>query len=197
MQDDHFWACVRRVHSLLAELAIPHHFTGGIASSYYGEPRFTQDIDIVVPLSPSDPKADLLAERLAVGYFINRQAIRDAIREQGIFQALEGETAIKIDFHAGEKIPGELQRSRYEEVDPGLTIPLVAKEDAILAKLIWIKLGSGKSQRDAIQMLKDPQNLDLDHLRIQAARLGLGSELSRMEEAAASGLNAEDFDLNY
>jgi Nucleotidyl transferase AbiEii toxin, Type IV TA system len=196
MQDDFFWACIRRIHSLLAELEVPHHFTGGIASAYYGEPRFTQDIDIVVRLSATDPKTSELLERLAHGYFIHRQKIREAIRQSSIFQALEEETAIKIDFHVGEKIPGELQRSRQEEVDPGLTIPLVAKEDAILAKLIWTKLGSGKSMRDAIQMLKDPENLAIGQLRLQALKLGLASELSQVEEAAASGKNAEDLDLD-
>ena len=28
MQDEHFWACVRRISSILGGLAIPHHFTG-------------------------------------------------------------------------------------------------------------------------------------------------------------------------
>ena len=61
----------------------------------------------------------------------------------------------------------------YKEVAAGLTVPLVAKEDAILSKLLWIKLGSGKSKRDVIQMLKNPEDLDFSQLRLQAARLGL------------------------
>ena len=48
-----------------------------------------------------------------------------------------------------------------------------------------------------IQMLKNPEDIDFNQLHLQAARLVLSSELSRMEEAAASGLNAEDLDLNY
>ena len=103
---------------------------------------------------------------------------------------------MKIDFHVGEKIPGELQRTRYQEVAADLTVPLVAKEDAILSKLLWIQLGSGKSKRDVIQMLKNPEDLDLSRLHLQAARLGLADELSRIEEAVASGQNAEDLDLN-
>ena len=197
MQDEHFWACVRRISSILGGLAIPHHFTGGLASSFYGEPRFTQDIDIVIRLSVDDPATNALMERLSTGYFINRQTIRDAIRRNSIFQALEEETGMRIDFHVGEKIPGELQRTGYKEVATGLTIPLVAKEDAILSKLFWIQLGSGKSKRDAIQMLKNPEDLDYSRLRLQAASLGLSNELSRIEEAAASGQNAEDLDLNF
>ena len=146
MQDEHFWACVRRIGSILDGLAIPYHFTGGIASAFYGEPRFTQDIDLVIRLSVDDPTTSALLERLSNGYFINRHVIQDAIRRNSIFQALEEETGMKIDFHVGEKIPGELQRTRCQEVAPGLTIPLVEKGDAILSKLLWIKLGSGKSE---------------------------------------------------
>jgi hypothetical protein len=197
VQDEHFWACVRRIDSILGGLGIPYHFTGGLASSFYGEPRFTQDIDIVIRLSVDDPATSALLERLSAGYFIRRQAIRDAIRRNSIFQALEEETGMRIDFHVGEKIPGELQRTGSKEVAAGLTIPLVAKEDAILSKLLWIQLGSGKSKRDAIQMLKNPEDLDVPQLRIQALKLGLASELSRIEEAAASGQNAEDLDLNF
>jgi hypothetical protein len=34
--------------SILMRLQIPFHLTGGAISSAYGEPRLTQDIDIVV-----------------------------------------------------------------------------------------------------------------------------------------------------
>jgi len=196
VQDEHFWSCVRRIASILGGLAIPHHFTGGLACSFYGEPRFTQDVDVVIRLSVDDPAASALLERLSTGYFINHLAIQDAIRRNSIFQALEEETGIKIDFHVGEKIPGELQRTGFKEVAADLTVPLVAKEDAILSKLLWIQLGSGKSRRDVIQMLKNPDDLDLSRLRLEAARLGLGDKLSRIEEAVASGQNAEDLDLN-
>ena len=197
MQDEHFWACVRRISSILGGLAIPLPFHRGHRllflrrAQVHAGHRYRRS---TVRRRSGDQRS---AGAVVHGYFINRQTIQDAIRRNSIFQALEDETAMKIDFHVGEKIPGELQRRRYEEVAPGLTVPLVAKEDAILSKLFWIKLGSGKSKRDAIQMLKDPEDLDLDHLRLQAAKLGLASELSRIEEAAASGLNAEDLDLNF
>ena len=60
VQDEHFWACVRRIGSILGGLAIPYHFTGGLASSFYGEPRFTQDIDVVIRLSVDDPATSAL-----------------------------------------------------------------------------------------------------------------------------------------
>jgi hypothetical protein len=185
--DEQFLASLERICSILDGLELRYHFTGGIASSFYGEPRFTQDLDLVVQLSAGGTETGALLQRLSLNYLIDRQVALDAIRRKSIFQAIDGQSAIKIDFHVGEKIPGELQRSTRQELLPGLTIPLVSREDAILSKLLWIQLGSEKSKRDVIKMLGDSENLDWTRLREEALRLGLATELSRIEEAVQSG----------
>ena len=187
MFDEHFEASLEQVCSILEGLGLRYHFTGGIASSFYGEPRFTQDLDIVVQLSANSTETSALLERLSLNYLIDRQVALDAIRRKSIFQAIDGQSAVKIDFHVGEKIPGELQRSTRQELLPGLTVPLVSREDAILSKLIWIQLGSEKSKRDVIKMLESAESLDWTYLRREALKLGLATELSRIEEAAQSG----------
>ena len=63
-------------------------------------------------------------------------------RVDGLFQAIDQQSMIKIDFHVGGSIPGELDRSTQREIAPGLIAPLVSKEDAIVSKLLWIKQGS-------------------------------------------------------
>ena len=176
MYDEHFQSCIECICSVLDGLGLSYHFTGGLAASFYGEPRFTQDVDLVIQLSADSPETKALLERLSLGYYINRQVILDAIRQKGLFQVLDQETAIKIDFHVGEKIPGELlRRTRqqllprpYRPPLPGLTVRLVAKEDAILSKLLWVRLGSEKSKRDVIQMLKGKEEVNRTHLRKQA-----------------------------
>jgi hypothetical protein len=184
--DEHFQACLERICSILDGLGLPYHFTGGIAASFYGEPRFTQDLDLVVQLSADRPETRALLERLSLNYYLDHQIALDAIRRKSLFQVIDGQSAIKIDFHVGEKIPGELQRSTRQELLPGLTISLVSREDAILSKLLWIRLGSEKSKRDVIQMLRGAENMDWTRLRKEALRLGLATELSRIEEAAKS-----------
>jgi len=193
--DEHFQSCIERVCSVLDGLGLRYHFTVGLAASFYGEPRFTQDVDLVIQLSPDSPETKALLERLSLGYYINRQVVLDAIRQNGLFQVLDQETAIKIDFHVGEKIPGELLRSTRQQLLPGLTVRLVAKEDAILSKLLWVRLGSGKSKRDVIQMLKGKQEVNRTHLREQALKLGLAKELDQIEEAVSSGRHPEDPDI--
>ena len=44
---------LKEVTSKLDDLNIPYALTGGIGSSFYGEPRTTHDFDIVINLLPS------------------------------------------------------------------------------------------------------------------------------------------------
>jgi hypothetical protein len=190
--DEQFQECIGRICAILDGLEIPYHFTGGIAASYYGEPRLTQDIDLVLQLQTDRPETMALLEILASKYLVNRQTAVAAIRDCSLFQLLEQETAIKIDLHIGEKIPGELRRSTREEILPGVVVPLVCRVDAILSKLLWVKLGSGKSKRDAIQMLKATGDPDRSQLRQEALKLGVGKELSEVEAALLPGHQPED-----
>ena len=43
------------VVEILVALKFKFHLTGGLASSFYGEPRFTQDIDLVIRVAIGDP----------------------------------------------------------------------------------------------------------------------------------------------
>jgi len=45
---EEFSELVARISNTLTSLKIPSHLTGDLVTSYYGDPRFTQDIDIVV-----------------------------------------------------------------------------------------------------------------------------------------------------
>lgn len=46
--DEGFEPTLRKLVSLLDRFSVRFHLTGGIASVAYGEPRLTQDIDLVV-----------------------------------------------------------------------------------------------------------------------------------------------------
>jgi hypothetical protein len=172
---------LERITAILGELGLSFHFTGGVAASFYGDPRFTQDLDLVIQLAINQPETRALLQRLSSGYLFHEQSAREAIVNHSIFQAIDEVTMVKIDFHVGEKIPGELSRSQHREVVPGLVAPLVSKEDAILSKLLWIKMGSHKARDDVTKMLKRPEELDRAVLRERAAKLGLHDLLAEFE----------------
>jgi hypothetical protein len=177
---------LERIMAILGELGLRYHVTGGVAASFYGDPRFTQDLDLVIQLSAHRPETRALLNRLSSGYLIHEQAAREAIQSNGLFQAIDEASLVKIDFHVGEKIPGELERSKRREVVPGVMAPLVSKEDAILSKLLWIRLGSNKARHDVTMMLKRPEELDRAVLHERAATLGLGDLLTEFEEGSGS-----------
>lgn len=169
---------IERISALMGELQIPYHLTGGITSSFYGEPRFTQDIDLVLALSSQEEEISRFIEMLSDQFILDDVAIAQAIRQRKLFQALDEETMIKVDFHIGESIPGELKRSIPTEIAPGLVVPLVSREDAILSKLLWVKAGSEKSRRDVQMILLRNETIDEDYLVSMTEKLNV-SELLR------------------
>ena len=170
-----------RISRILEELGLTYHYTGGVAVSYYGDPRFTQDLDLVIQLAIDQPETKLLLDRLSTRFIVHKQAVLDAIRARTLFQAIDEESLVKIDFHVGEKIPGELGRSTHREIFPGVSAPLVSQEDAILSKLLWIRMGSGKARQDVKVMLRRDEELDRAVLEERAAMLGLDKLLTEVE----------------
>jgi len=113
-----------------------------------------------------------------------QDAIPTPHKAGGLLACIYEQTFFKVDFHVGEAIPGELTRTRQQEIAPGVTVPLVNKEDAILSKLLWIRQGSGKSRQDVLSMLRRRSPLDQEYLRMQAERLGVAELLTEMREQA-------------
>jgi hypothetical protein len=172
---------IQRISAILEESGLKFHFTGGVASSFYGDPRLTQDLDIVIQLSVDQPETRALLGRLSAGYIVNESDARAAISRNGLFQAIDETSMIKIDFHVGGKIPGELDRTTRRTILPGLVAPLVCKEDAILSKLLWIKQGSHRARQDVTMMLCRDEDLDRAGLIERAMKLGLGGILAEIE----------------
>ncbi len=50
-----------RLHCFLTERGIPYVVIGGIAVQYWGEPRFTRDVDITVMVEPGNERSALEA----------------------------------------------------------------------------------------------------------------------------------------
>jgi hypothetical protein len=164
----------------LEQLKVRYHLTGGLISSFYGEPRFTQDIDIVVALDLED--GERLVKAFRPEFLINEEAVSKNINLKKIFQALHNQYLIKVDFHVGEGIPGELDRSVKKELLPGFFVNAVCKEDAMLSKLLWVKAGSGKSREDVVAMLKNPLPFDLKLVEEKAEALGVLDILKEIEQ---------------
>ena len=171
------------------EMELPYAVGGSIASGAYGVSRATQDVDLVVDLSPEE--AFVLATRLEGSFSVDAGDAREAIGRNRPFNLIHMGTAFKFDifpatfFAHGED---EVRRRRMVE-GTGLvaegTVPVVSPEDIILAKLAWYRDGGGTSERqwrdlESVWEMRSKE-LDRTYLDSWAVRMGTGELLRRLE----------------
>src|SRR5215813_12358810 len=85
------------VTKALEHAAIPYMITGSFASNFYGIPRTTRDIDIVIAASPEQLK-DLIQQLQDKNYYAQIEDALDALRHHSMFNAIEPSMVWKIDF---------------------------------------------------------------------------------------------------
>jgi len=141
---------VARFFRLLASLGVKAHITGGLAASYYGEPRFTQDIDIVVGADQLQARLDNFLKLLEGEYFYSEETIKKSLLAGRVFQLIDDATGFKFDIYPREGVLGELSRSENVELFPNQKLPILSVTDSIISKLQWVKKGSHKSALDVI-----------------------------------------------
>lgn len=167
-----------RLATILGDHGIRFHLTGGVTSIAYGEPRMTQDIDVVV--DPERLQASLpefLAAVEAAGFLMEPESVRRAVADRGMFQLFDLAESLKIDLYAREMIPGELRRSVMADVFSDLALPIASRSDAVLSKLIWVSKGSHKSRRDLRQLLRRAPEAERAIVDRSADTLGLAALL--------------------
>jgi nucleotidyltransferase AbiEii toxin of type IV toxin-antitoxin system len=166
-----------RVIRALEASRTPYMLTGSLVSSFQGEPRSTHDVDIVVLLSQESAKA-LFAALSQIGGYIEHESIKRAIDTRGMFNLIEPELGIKVDFWILTDEPFDQSRwaRRYEEHLLGLRIWVPSPEDTILSKLRWARLAGGSEKHlvDAMRVyeLQHPA-LDREYLDRWARLLGV------------------------
>jgi hypothetical protein len=143
---------LRYLVDVLDELAIEYMIVGSHASIYYGEPRLTQDVDVVIGLTrPALP--GFLDRFPASDFYVSEAAARDALARHGQFNIIPGASGVKIDVFIGKDT--EYDRLRFERrhrlpLVPGREAYFARPEDVILYKLLYFKEGgSDRHLRDA------------------------------------------------
>jgi hypothetical protein len=177
---------VAQVARALEEIGIPYLVGGSLASSRYGLPRTTQDIDLVVDLR--EAQVSSLVRALQDEFYIDAGMIREAIRHRSSFNVIHLQAAYKVDLFLHKADPWaqqEMARRRAEPIGPEgrVTLYFCSPEDIILHKLDWYGLGGGISDRqwnDILGVLKVQAGaIEADYLRHWASELGLTALLDR------------------
>ena len=170
---------LRRVISILEEAEIQYMLTGSLAAAYYAVPRATQDIDLVVEVSPDQLPylTDLLS---SAGYYVSLDAAKEALAHEGQFNAIDPESGWRVDLIIRKSRAfsrAEFER-RIRTTALGLDLTMVTKEDLVVAKLEWAKKGESELQlRDVHAILRTAgTEFDWDHVGRWVSELGLEEE---------------------
>jgi hypothetical protein len=171
---------LRRLTETLEQLKVPYAVTGSMASSAYGDPRLTNDIDVVADLQ-SRHVAGFCAAFPEPDFYCPPSFVSDAVNRRFQFNVLHPESGYKIDVMvAGQSEFDQLRLRRAVRVHSGPNlVPLFASpEDVILKKLEYFKEGgSEKHIRDILGVLKTQgERIDRTYIAEWAARLAVTSE---------------------
>jgi hypothetical protein len=173
-------ALVLEITAKLDELSIPYVLGGSVASSLFGEPRATADVDFAVHVVDV-VAGERLIDGLTADFYVPVQSARLAIREGGSFNVLATDETFKIDFFLlGDELLDRMQLMRRVLVpisDTDRPVWVTSAEDQILRKLDWYRRGGSVSERqwrDVVSILLVREDaLDRQYLHDTADALGL------------------------
>lgn len=171
---------LKDVVTRLEILGVIYAITGSVASNYWGIPRTTHDVDIVVVLTRTDVKRLITA--FSPRYYVSELAIRDAIHRNSMFNIIDFTTCIKADFWVTRDDPfnqSMLRRRHRLEIVPGQEAFVGSPEDVLLHKLVWNQITPSERQLADASGIAAVQagQLDLDYLHTWAVRQTTATEL--------------------
>lgn len=178
-----------RVAGLLDELGIAYHVGGSVASSWYGQPRSTADLDIVIEATA--PQLAALATALRAEFYVSAEAMAEALTQHRSFNAIQLDGPFKVDFFIrGSRAfdREEFERARPQPLLPpeSATIRIKSPEDLVLRKLEWFRLGGEVSEhqwQDVLGVLRAMRGrLDEAYLAHWARELAIHDLLARATE---------------
>ena len=129
----------------LTRLGVLYVIGDSFASSVHGEPRSTNDIDMVADLHQGD--IDGFIATIGDECYISRDAVVEAVNSGGAFNVIHVPTAVKVDiFVAGSDAFDRERLTRripvtFSEDEDSISLFIDNAEDTILPKLEWYRRG--------------------------------------------------------
>jgi len=179
-------AIAQLLHSVFEQLNIRYYITGGVAAIAYGEPRTTQDIDLVIEVATGsiDTLVSILEQS---GFYVPLGAVEDVKTGRGqVLSVTHIEQVLRADIVINSDSPFDCSKMNRRQL---IAIDLAGEalywvgtpEDIILAKLLWGQRSSSEKQwRDVLAVLKVQQEaLDYGYLSEWAEQLDLSDLLNQ------------------
>ena len=173
-----------RVAAILDEHNIAYALGGSLASSMFGEPRGTIDIDMAIQLE-SQQFNDLIGA-LNIEFYVPIEAAQHAVAQRSSFNLID-ESGFKVDlFVLGDSMLDRRQLEHRRRIlvrdDPPQHLWVTSPAEQVLRKLEWYQAGGSVSERqwrDVVGILRAQRTvLDLTDLSRTAASIGLDGLLA-------------------
>jgi hypothetical protein len=169
----------------LERLGLPYCITGSVASSVYGEPRLTADIDVVLLLRVEDI-AGLRASFPDESYYVppdETLRLELSRSSRGMFNLIHHASSFKADVYLAGRDPlhaWALEHRRRIELE-GSGAWIAPPEYVIVRKLEFLREGgSDKHERDIRSMLAATA-LDRAFVDAEVTRRGLQEQWRRSQ----------------
>ncbi len=168
---------LQRIVETLDRLGISYLVTGSVAAMAYGEPRLTNDIDVVAAIG--EYHIDALVEAFPPDeFYISEEAVREAVRRQTQFHIIHPSSGLKLDIIIRKDTAfdrSRFQRARRVTPADSYTANFAAPEDIIIMKMkYYLDGGSEKHLRDITGILKISRDeVDLTYIEHWSRVLGL------------------------
>lgn len=140
---------------------IEYFLVGSLATMYYGRPRFTQDVDLVVRIKAK--QAGRFEELFPADeyYCPPHEVLRDEFSRKGSFNLIHQHSGIKVDIVLDKETDfyiSEFLRRTKVEIAPGIEVYIATPEDLIIKKLDFFREGQSEKHlldiRDVLMAVK-------------------------------------------
>jgi hypothetical protein len=144
MNQEEFLAAITQA---LEKAGIPFMVAGSHGSSFHGQPRATNDLDLVI--DPTAQQLDAFLASLGDCYYVSSDGAREALRRRSMFNVIDFAAGWKTDLIIRKNRPFSIEEFQRRQVGTlhSCQVPIASAEDIILSNLEWdkITLPNGKS----------------------------------------------------
>lgn len=170
---------VKRIASALDQAGIAYMLSGSFASAYYGSPRSTQDIDLVIETTPAQLRS-FVQGLPSAEYYADLDAALEAHKRQSMFNVIDLASGWKVDFIIRKSRAFSVEEFRRRQLTQLSDGPLfvASAEDVVVSKLEWSKLGQSRRHIEDVAGIlgRRRESLDLSYIERWIVELALEAE---------------------
>lgn len=162
---------------------IQYFLVGSLASMYYGRPRFTKDVDLVVQIHPAQVSKFEQLFPIKNYYCPPKEILQDEVVRRGSFNLIHQESGIKVDivlYKDTEYHRSEFSRRVKVEILPNLEVFIAAPENIILKKLDYYREGGAEKHLTDIREVLAGSTVDDSYLQSWVNLLGLRQQWEKI-----------------